>query len=205
MPYFVIQTVNQVLAFYSKLSQATQYIINEEGDPSVWLREGISREVNSELLSKKYKKYLKVLTDCGRVRTSCVAPKYAIAGNKDQYYSGFAGSGAFRYSFILQDGSSVVFGGEQVFSEYSHNKGKKKYAVIYYDTNGAKPPNRFGYDLFQFDLSDDGIYVNEKDFKAHITNGFYDSYWVITHKNLDFQRCPIELQRGALGCKKKKK
>ena len=53
------QTVNQVLAFYSKISQATQYIINEEGDPGVWFVEGVGGVDTNKVLHNKYKKYLK--------------------------------------------------------------------------------------------------------------------------------------------------
>ena len=69
-----------------------------------------------------------------------------------------------------------------------------------------KPPNQFGYDLFEFELSEDGIYAySDKEFKQYINLGWHDSYWVITYKNLDYQRCPNEILAGAMGCKKKKK
>ena len=188
-----------------KTFTATQYIINEEGDPSVWLIEEASYVTNLKLLSNKYKKYLKVLTDCGQTGTSCVFPQYTAA-DKVSVYGGFVNSGVARYSLILQDGSAIVFHYD-TSNANPNNRNKKKYATIYYDANGVKPPNRFGYDMFQFDLTEDGIYAySETEFRQKVYHhGYYDSYWIITHKNLDFQRCPLELQRGAAGCKMKKK
>ena len=54
---------------------------------------------------------------------------------------------------------------------------------------------------------EDGIYAySGREFKVYLSwTGYCNSYWVITHKNLDFQHCPRELLGGALGCKKKKK
>ena len=196
------QTVNQILTFYSKLSQATQHIIHDEGEPSVWLVEGDAGNV--ERLVNRYKKGMKVLTDCSNNGSACIAPRYLVASKAYGY--NFIGS-QFRYNLILQDGSSVSFFVETSFEPNVNNKNKKTYAIIYYDTNGVKPPNTFGYDMFQFALTDDGIYAySDREFRAYVyPQGFYDSYWVITQKNLDFQRCPSEIKAGAKGCQKKRR
>lgn len=200
------QTVEKVYVFYSKISQATQRLIHEEGDPGHWLTASTNssvREANVNILINKYRKYLKILTDCSKKTEFCVAPVYK------ETFSGtthnFLGN-SVRYNLILVDGSAVSFFAESTFKKKPQNRNKTSYVTIYYDVNGRRPPNVLGKDMFQFDLTEDGIYAySDTEFRQRVLQGWYDSYWVVHHKNLDYLYCPNEIKKGAMSCTKKKK
>lgn len=82
------------------------------------------------------------------------------------------------------------------------------HCVIYVDINGTKPPNRWGYDLFEFSVFNDeilpaytSIYTNEKDMRTKcLTSGYSCGAWILTYHNIDYRRCPDDLRLGATNC-----
>ena len=82
------------------------------------------------------------------------------------------------------------------------------HCVIYVDINGTKPPNRWGYDFFEFSIMADDIlpcYAEDRQDEAHIRNrclneGFACAAWVLMHHNTAYRRCPDDLRLGATNC-----
>lgn len=191
-----IVTVNKIKKFYSAISQVWSSILYEEGSLENW-DIGNDAKMNGELIFSKFVSKLQILKNCSNTQSGCVA---------DDYYKTFTGSNIEnfttdnrRYNAILADGSSV-----------SIILGSVKYGrsgAIYFDINGPKSPNRFGFDMFQFSLLDrvtpQGATLSDEQVLNDCLSGGYNcSTWIIRYGNLDYKYCPDKLKVGKKSCTK---
>mgnify|MGYP004459139779 FL=1 len=142
---------------YSTLSQALLLYEYENGTPFIIDKKIATK--NTELLKKELIKNIKVAKDCGKgydsVSSKACIPiiktenemdtnlyqTYNKKANLISFYSG-------QEQFVMNDNTLVILG-------YSYEI--NPYIFIYIDVNGFnKKPNRFGYDLFLFELNSKG-------------------------------------------------
>ena len=150
--------VSRLKKAYSTLSQATNRIIAEQGNP----RADIGGWATSpEAVYKLYRKYLRVSKDCGS-GTECF--EKMITGNgfykflNGTNYSNSHFSSNQYYKIILADGTQVLF------AEIYDNCATSVFASnnvcqhIWLDINGEKKPNQWGRDMFIFVLKENGLF-----------------------------------------------
>ena len=99
---------------------------------------------NIENSAATFKKYFKVVHDCGATLTPCFASEYkSIDGTST------ATAGECWYAVSLANGASICF-------TSMINDGNYPYIVTYVDVNGAKGPNISGRDYFLLQFYNNG-------------------------------------------------
>ena len=127
------KTVNQLKKVYTVLNQAFRMSEIDNGDYEHWNK--IAEIGKTEYVNKYWKPYLKVLKTCNNY-TECGYSEStpwmnAINSRKN-------GNIIPNNSLILSDGTLIIF------KDNSRN--------ILVDLNSYSAPNRFGHDLFQFNI-----------------------------------------------------
>lgn len=144
---------------YSTLSQALKMYEQENGEPIKGSVEGIN-------LKKILMTYLNVVKDCGQgteaeADKSCI-PNKSYVNNPDNYkavYKNYNGTNEIPYS-LIDDGQFVINDGMLVLIENDGATDNKPCLYISIDVNGYnKRPNRFGQDLFMFQINNEGQLV----------------------------------------------
>lgn len=123
-----------------------------------------------------FKPYLKILKDCGTNNTSCYDDLDNYFYNASQYY----------YKLLLNDGSLLIFRGGHPANQYQFE--------IFYDINGSKAPNKWGYDLFEYDSVNNLLKPNgfDDDYKVacpqniNNNNAWSCTAWVLYNENMDY-------------------
>ena len=141
-------------------------------------------ESGSICVFKAFEKNLKILKNCGTKDKNCIYNGYYKKkngvshenyNNRNEYYK-----------IILADNSTIFFKG-------SYNSTYN--AEIFYDINGIKPPNKWGYDLFVFDILGEKIFPvgipGERNFfnntcSSANSEGLGCTAWVIYKGNMDY-------------------
>ena len=144
--------VSKLKKTYSTLSQATNKIISDEGNPRAdiggWATSG-------EAVFNMYKKYLRVTKECP-VGTTCFDGSYKqFNGNSAKWFHNA------RYSLVLEDGSMISFAenaGTSSDCSASSAGSTNICQTITVDVNGEKGPNFAGRDAFTFVLKEHGLY-----------------------------------------------
>jgi len=183
------ETIVKVKKMYSLMSQAYLFVLQEQDSPDNWGYTAGGNVNNGAIFAGYIKPYLVVSKDCA----------YDAGCFPNLAYKQFGGttslnflSSPVRYMMRLNDGSAIAL------YAYPENV-DGYYGVIYYDTNGDKPPNQFGEDLFQFMVMKDRLMAGaqvDKDNNIYtdcITTGFSCAAWVIVNDNMDYAHCPDEL------------
>ena len=124
-------------------------------------------------------------------------PHYNLNGNRNEAHIAL-----YQKAMILNDG---VFVGTSInptsWSRCSSNNNEACFG-FFVDINGAKRPNRYGYDMFIFDVMPDGQIKNSRYLKgtnrcnpltdtttSGVPNGTTCGYWVIRKGNMDYKKC----------------
>ncbi len=188
------ETITKVKKMYTVLSQAYQTYIAENGKPNDTTHDS---EGAAQLFSI-FAPYLNVQSDCGTSNSGqCISNdmyKYKNGDNAGSY-----GSDSSSYKVTLSDGSSLWFS--------SPNNGA--YFDIYYDENGKKGPNKWGYDLFHFvaRIDDEKLLPNgltsgkfESECAPEDSRGYACTAWVIYKENLDYLHCTDLEWNGKTKC-----
>ena len=109
--------------------------------------------------------YLNVVKDCGQgtdVDNSCIPNKYYVTDpdNFKAVYKNFNGTNEIPYA-LIDDGQFIINDGMLVLIENENNVANiKDRLYISIDINGYnKSPNRFGQDLFMFQINNEGQLV----------------------------------------------
>ena len=109
-----------------------------------------------------YKQFFRVSVDCGDYYTTtkndsvCISRRNNSSDNGKDIYKTIDGSNEVNYN-LLDDGSFVLNNGMLIMLEnWSTTNGN---VLITVDTNGKqKQPNRLGYDVFTFQLTNQGVF-----------------------------------------------
>ena len=117
-------------------------------------------------------------------------------------------------TFISADGAEFIVGSyPSDFGDNSnHYPNMKYYGDVYVDIDGSnKGKNKNGYDMFEFSITDQGIFPSDtqyhvEDFQGNegpCANGdYYCTAWVIINGNMDYLKCYDDLTwNGKTSCK----
>ena len=196
---------------YSILVSAYKLAVEENGSSTGW---GLSfDEDGATLLAEKMKPYLNVTKDCGiDKKQMCLPDRYYDYKGQFLNYAGTQANSA--YVVALADGTVLQFRGQ----DSSHALFPDGF--IYVDLNGKKRPNRYGVDVFGFDIYDDTLspmgqlhskrntygwsYCKSATEESILAYGWACTAWVLVNKNMDYIRCRSELDWGEqTSCPKK--
>lgn len=150
---------------------------------------------------KIFEPYLHIAKDCGTTDTTC-----NTAYTNQNYYK-----------ILLNDGTGLIFRGRDS-STYSNkdnpelNYGFSHSFQIFVDINGPKSPNRWGYDIFEFDEhggkivpcgapSVAGMPVFEHHCAKKNSSHYACAAWIVLNENRDYLHCEDLSWNGKKKCK----
>ena len=198
-------TITALKKAYSTLSSAYNLAVQENGTPDNWDIIALNSSAGSKNILDKLSPYLKTLTDC-QSSSGCF-----YSGNYQKLMGGTWGSieGSLTTSLglnkiILSDGTSIYIQARS--SDCTEGAGTNTSlalqnicALIGVDINGAQKPNRWGYDLFSFELTKYGIIPRgstadtASSFAANCDSsssiGWGCAAWVIYNENMEYIKC----------------
>ena len=141
---------------YAELSQATNRIISEEGNPKASIG---GWALSSEHIYQMYKKYLIKAKECSN-ETRCLLADKSMVYEKLHGGNFWTADRTDTRKLILADGTYMV-----IDSDVSSTCGRNLNPVandyctwIGVDINGAKGPNTLGRDFFIFVLRENGVF-----------------------------------------------
>ena len=180
------KTITQILKTQSTLSNAYKMLRSVYGPPEDW--QNVSVQHNHELIVNRFRPFLKIMHDCKVDGNN----ELCILNNNYYNFNGALNHELEdRYDLVLADGSSVFFNNKKSYGQAIY---------IYIDLNGVNPPNRWGYDLFEFELSNDKILPtgsggsNDRSILNNcLSYGYHCTAWIVLHHNIDYRRCPDDL------------
>ncbi len=223
------ETVTALKKFYSSISQAYQFVVQEYGAIENWGLKGSNdvdvtgenaTEENKEIYTKsgsvymdRFAPYLKLIKRCKANESSCFAPVVYkdLTGSKYMDMKQYSLDSA-----IMSDGMVISF--EAFSSNCSRNLGNNTAlqnvcGSVFVDINGLKGPNTLGKDMFSFYMTKHGIiprgtsmqegsYAFENNCRNIKTQaGFSCAAWVIYNENLDYLHCNDLSWDGKKKCK----
>ena len=139
--------VSRLKKTYSAFTQVTNKIIAENGSPKNWITDG-------ENFYNLYRQYLSKAKDCGP-NTGCLENTYKHLNGSN---GGFWDTASSKKKLILSDGTLVMFIYRSKNCDSNLDGSYSVCGQINVDINGAKGPNMFGRDYFEFAVKEDGIY-----------------------------------------------
>ena len=134
---------------YSTMSQATNKIIADEGNPNASIG-GLA--TSPDAIYEMYKKYLSKAQDCGTNNDECFGQYLRMDGTVLTVTS--------AKSLVLADGTKLAIGN----GDFSDNCSKKAIGsenvcqFIMVDVNGSKKTNTVGKDTFHLALKENGLF-----------------------------------------------
>ena len=115
------------------------------------------------------------------------------------------------HTFISADGAEFVVSVSDFGNNSNHYPNMKYYGDVYVDIDGSnKGKNKDGYDMFEFSITDQGIFPSDtqyyiEDFTGNegpCASSSYCTAWVIINGNMDYLKCYDELSwSGKTSCK----
>ena len=138
---------------YALIQNALQLMSYEQG-------EVINKANAGAEFNERFMKYFKVSKDCAK--RSCVPNENkenddgSTVGYITRHYKNYNNTNNIS-TYYLDDGQFVLNNGAMIFIENNTNEEGKHLFFISVDVNGlSKGPNRWGHDLFTFEIVDDG-------------------------------------------------
>lgn len=218
--------VTALKKFYSTISQAYEFAVMEHGSPDLW---GLDLNDSEKLLSY-LSPHMKFIKYCRQGDKCHPAEKISLRNGTQNNNSTFNPTDKSRYGAVLSDGMIVGTWVQDVNCKAAFAKGKHlenvcgEYIV---DINGGKNPNRYGTDIFIFNITKygivpigaeiyrDNIYQAEEDATRYaIKNYRFDTGcldknaygygcagWVIINGNQDYLHCDDLSWGGKTRCK----
>lgn len=178
-------TVVKLKKMNSVLSQAYQMYLREN---EIMFLE--ADEEGAIQAFKVFEPYLKIAKDCGTSSGDGCVYKGAYRCKNGTLTHNYSNNN-FYYKVLLADGASIWFrgGGNADFN-----------IDIFYDINGDKGPNKWGHDLFEFLVTDKGVYANGSSALMETASfdiacapenaaGYGCAAWVIYNENMDYLKC----------------
>ena len=199
------ETVAKLKKMYSVLSQAYLLSVEKYGTPDEWgfgnRDAGSSTEDdtdyvagNAKIMKDKLFEQIKNIKVCekGLNKTECgLGDKYYYANGS---IASELNSKVSALSMIDGNGIMVLINN----GSCSENRGDGKHlnnicGWVFVDTNGSKPPNTIGKDLFGFYLTKYGIIPSgtkeETNYSIYHATGHGRTAWIIFNENTDYLKC----------------
>ena len=177
--------VNKVKKFYSMMSQAYLLSVKDNEHADTWNVGNGQSSTTARQLASYFKPYLKIQKDCG-TSSGCLGYTRVTKSLKGTNSINYDTDSRF-YKLILMDGSAMWFHGAA--STYCHTSSggiTNSCGIIYYDVNGAKEPNTWGIDIFDFHLTPDGLSTNKTNDCSKTEYGLGCSSYIIQHGNMNY-------------------
>jgi len=166
-------TVTKMKKMYNVLSNAYTLYLSED-NPKINVQ---YNEEGAITIANIFLPYLKIARDCGTGDgTSCIYNGFYT--NKNNSTAANYSNDSKYYKLVLSDGATIWF------RAASPNIG-----IIQYDVNGKNPPNKWGYDLFEFNATDSSI-IPASNFNNGCatanSNGHGCAIWIIQQGNMKY-------------------
>ena len=221
--YRETKTVSKLTQTYSILQQAFQLAIKDESGPGSWNIIASSAS-GANNMAKPLISQMKLSQDCGTTSNPTIGQN-CISNTKMKYLNGnqFNGNNwnlareGNTYKVLLLNGVSLTFHPRSAACNLSSDTfvyclDKSTSACtcgyILADIDGPNHgQNRLGWDVFQFFLTDHGIFPSGGNPKTQYvtgndTEGWGATWWVLNKKNTAYQRCLSQLKiDGQSKCK----
>ena len=175
------ENIAKVKKAYRDLDQALGMAKTKYGNFNTWFNGDTTQAAQSTRFGQRMTEFMKVTKTCGlNANQGCFSKSNIIFANGTKGSSFDAQS--LYYKIILSDGTSVVFSGK---------------SNMFVDIDGPnKGPNKYGYDLFQFQIQDQSVVPRRPDTFANyfsgliaVNNGGHSaSGWVIDYDNMDYKK-----------------
>jgi hypothetical protein len=195
------ETISKLKKVYSTLDNALRMAINEQGvTADNWGLVYLQPQLFADII----KPHLIISKDCG-TSTGCFASGryYNLKGG----ISDFTDNSLFS-KFILNDGTAIA-----IWIQANLSSGMLGWIIV--DLNNKKPPNKYGEDLFWFEIRPNriipsgGIESDVSNFNTTCNiNGNDNGYqgrgctaWVILNENMDYLYCDDLSWNGKIKCK----
>ena len=214
--YDDIKTISGVKNAYSILSSVLDMAIAEHGtlDRWAWPENSGYSDKNAKYFGNTVKSYFNYTKFCSSTYQGCFRYGYLSNGQTLNashppqqlgyrktlvgtiYQDGNGLDHMIPSSFILKNGMTIGFAPGE-FPKGWNNTGVLMVATV--DINGAKPPNRAGYDIFMFDITKDRVLFVRKSWRANSSDycnkfsneqkysGTNCSTWILKHGNVDYK------------------
>lgn len=199
--------VSQLKKDYKILLQAFNEIKSSEGDLQSWCPfSTYSTEIAaSTCAGDLFAAHLKVMKNCGTgTDAECIpALGYKFLKESASYDAAYSASNYYKIQLI--DGSTIIF---DALPDVNYDGIYRLWVFI--DTNGPKPPNKWGYDFYEFKVNSTNFspnnvgpsyprvlvpdYTNRNGAlsaqgcnNTGLTSGDGCASWVIYNENLDYK------------------
>ncbi len=182
-------TVTKVKKFYSLISQVVMHARADYGDVDCWDLEGTDGggwdAVSAEKLANYLLAYIHIIKNCTNSDKQCIQSG-AITVLNGTTWVNYMSAGNY-YKMILKDGSLMWFRTSKKPCEDSDGGFKNVCAVIWYDTNGNKPPYTTGKDVFVFYILKDRVvpYADDNDCNSE-GNGWGCANYILSNGNMNY-------------------
>ena len=189
------EKVAKVKKIYSNLEDAFGRATAVYGPYDEWFPQGVS-ETEKQRFAERMIEFMKVSKNCGFDGTGCFSSSVPTDLDGEELGQSYD---EFGYRVILADGTSVQF------IDWPHS------FKIRVDIDGPnKGKNQYGNDIFDFDMETDSRYkpsnqivpsypyeaggdiFYEGKYEA-VYLGNYATAWIIRNGNMDYLKCPDEL------------
>ena len=160
------ETISKLKKVYSTISQATKRAIIDNGPADEWINDPKFQTDQNYYFNTYIKPYYNV-EDCFCSQASkCGYTEDSVWTKLDNTTEKVRFCGSLAHAFMLSDGTYIKFwmdGGGPDCGDYAFGSGQC-YPEYYVDINGPKGPNKFGRDVFVFDIeSPEGLIGNQYD------------------------------------------
>ena len=201
------ETVTRVKKIYSSLTDAADRAQAIYGPADAWYKNeaGSNRVAYAEIFGRRLSEFMKISKDCGMNGEGCFSHSPLLGIDAEKYSSAtddyLKNLSDYTYMVLLADGMSIGFNGD---------------SIIRVDIDGPqKGKNQIGKDIFTFDFchwnknsefaevtpdQDFWSKANDEDLGSPCNN--YATIWVVRYDNVDYLKCPEELDfAGNHSCK----
>ena len=190
-------TVAKARKLYATLDMAYNAAVLSKGSAEYWGTKPWSEEAAHRVFEILFEPYFKIRKNCGTSNEgNCIINENYLTfyGNKHYIYAERDG----YYKIVLNDGSQVWFRG-------GDPEELQEFIGIYYDVNGANPPNQVGVDLFLFIGRNNRVVpegIDTFDSACKKKSGFNCTAWVVHKGNMEYLRCDDLKWNGKQKCSK---
>ena len=183
------ETVAKVKKFYSVISQAVMLARAEHGDVDTWDFGGGDGSVNTQSSSNfanYIKPHLQIIKDCQVTPDKKCVQEGDISFLNGSPRTGFAYNELSYYKMILKDGSLLWFRTYGEGCRQVDSGTENVCAVIWYDTNGPRPPYTLGKDVFVFFVLKDAVVPHSNDDCSTNSDGWGCSRYILEHGDMGY-------------------
>ncbi len=158
------ETISKLKKVYSTISQATKRAIIDNGPADEWINDpkyvdtGLDQDYYFNIYIKPYYN----AEDCFAPTPKCGYTEDSVWTKLDNTTDEVHYYGPLAHAFMLSDGTYIKFWMDGGPTTCENPLGGGCYPQYYVDINGPKGPNKYGHDVFVFDIeSPEGLVGNK--------------------------------------------